>query len=392
MTSVADGLSPAWIVFWACAALLGWTYLGYPALLAVLSLLRRRKNPEPGYEPTLSVVIAAGNEEKSIRRKLEQTLLLDYPPDRLEVLVVSDGSTDGTDEEVSRFTDPRVRLIRVPERRGKTNAQNVAVRECRHEVLVFSDATTVYHPRSLRYLAGNYADPSVGAVSGRYRYFDPEGRSPTGLGSRAFWSYENLIKTAQSRIGTLTGCCGCIYSVRRALYTELAPDIISDLVQPLWVIKQGRRVVFEDRALAYEETTQSTAEEFAMRVRVTTRGMRGLLSVRELLLPWRHPWVSLQLLSHKVLRWLVPLYLLGLLLSSAVLATAPFYGAAFLLQVVFYLAALVGAFVPLHRRFRPAALPLYFCILNAAALLSLVELARGRKYVAWQTVRRPSGS
>jgi cellulose synthase/poly-beta-1,6-N-acetylglucosamine synthase-like glycosyltransferase len=392
MTSVPDWPVPALVVFWACAGLLGWTYLGYPALLAVLSLFRRRDNPDPRHEPTLSVIIAACNERENIRRKLEQTLALDYPPDRLEVLVVSDGSTDGTDAEVSRLTDPRVRLLRVPERGGKTNAQNVAVREARNEVLVFSDATTVYHPQSLRYLAGNYADRRVGAVSGRYQYFDPEGRSPTGLGSVAFWSYENLIKTAQSRIGTITGCCGCIYSVRRDLYTELAPDVISDLVQPLWVIKQGHRVVFEHRALAYEETTQSTAEEFAMRVRVTTRGMRGLLSVRDLLLPWRHPWVSFQLLSHKVLRWLVPLYLLGLLLGSAVLASVPFYRAAFVVQVAFYLAALVGAVVPLHHRFRPAALPLYFCTLNAAALLSLFELLRGRKYVAWQTVRRPSGT
>jgi cellulose synthase/poly-beta-1,6-N-acetylglucosamine synthase-like glycosyltransferase len=391
MTSVPDALEPAAVVFWACVALVAWTYAGYPLLVALVASIVRRTAPAPRGLPRLSVVIAACNEVASIGRKLEQTLALDYPAELMEIVVVSDGSTDGTDEVVAACSDPRVRLLRVPERRGKTNAQNLAVRECRGEVVVFSDATTLYHPRSLRLLAGNYGDRSVGAVSGRYQYFDPEGRSPTGLGSVAFWSYENLIKTGQSRIHTITGCCGCIYSVRRDLYTELPADIISDLVQPLHVIKQGYRVVFEHRALAYEETTQTTGEEFAMRVRVTTRGMRGLLSVRDLLVPWRHPWVSFQLFSHKVLRWLVPTYLLGLFASSALLASVPFYRAAFVAQGVFYLAALVGVFVPLHRRFKPAALPLYFCTLNAAALLSLVELLRGRKYVAWQTVRRAGG-
>jgi cellulose synthase/poly-beta-1,6-N-acetylglucosamine synthase-like glycosyltransferase len=281
-----------------------------------------------------------------------------------------------------------VRLVRVTPRRGKTNAQNVAVRECRGEIVVFSDATTIYHPQALRHLAANYADPGVGAVSGHYKYFDPGGTSPTGLGSIAFWSYENLIKTMQSKIHTITGCCGCIYSVRRSLYTELPADIISDLVQPLWVIKQGYRVVFEDRALAYEETTQSTAEEFAMRVRVATRGMRGLLSVPDLLKPWRHPWVSFQLWSHKILRWLVPTFLLGLLLASAALARQPLYLAAFLAQAAFYGAALASAARLVPRRFKLLALPLYFCTLNAAAFLGLIEVLRGRKYAVWQTVRK----
>src|SRR5262249_8047725 len=151
-----------------------------------------------------------------------QTLSLDYPSGQLEVLVLSDCSTDRTDEIVSTFPDSRVRLVRLPERRGKTQAQNVAAKQATGEVLVFSDATAVYHPQALRYLAGNYQDPGVGAVSGRYKYFDPGDQSPTGLGSSVFWNYENLIKTMQSRIRTITGCCGCIYSVRRAAYTELS--------------------------------------------------------------------------------------------------------------------------------------------------------------------------
>ncbi len=287
----------ALFIFWACVVALVYVYVGYPALLALIAPFVPRTKPKPGYLPTLSVLIAAYNEEANIGKKVEQTLALDYPAEKLEILVLSDGSTDHTDEIIRAFKDPRVRLIRMEPRRGKTAAQNRGVREARGEVLVFSDATTAYHSQALRYLACNYEDPNVGAVSGRYQYFDPEGNSPTGLGTMAFWNYENVLKTLQSRIRTISGCCGCIYSVRKSAYTQLPDDVISDLVQPLWVIQKGFRVAFEDRALAYEETTQSAGEEFSMRVRVITRGIRGLLSVPDILKPWKFGWIAFQLLS-----------------------------------------------------------------------------------------------
>jgi cellulose synthase/poly-beta-1,6-N-acetylglucosamine synthase-like glycosyltransferase len=332
-------------------------------------------------------LIAAYNEEAGIQKKIEQTLALDYPADKMEIIVLSDCSTDRTEEIVKSFTNSRVRLFRAPQRKGKTNAQNLGVESARGEVLIFSDATTVYHQLALQYLASNYADPQVGAVSGRYQYFDPEGKSPTGSGMIAFWNYENFIKTMQSRIRTISGCCGCIYSVRRAVYTPLHPDVISDLVQPLWAIQKGYRVVFEDRALAYEETTKSSKEEFSMRVRVVTRGIRGILSVPNLLNPMRHGWVSFQLLSHKVLRWMVPFFLLLLFAANAALWNQSWYGALFALQVVFYGFAMLTLLVPLHRMWKPLGIPLYFCTLNAAALRSIIEVIRGRKYVVWETVR-----
>ena len=375
------------IVFWTAAFAIVYVYAGYPALLCLMSLFRRRARSEPGYTPSMSVLIAACNEEAGIREKLEQTLRLDYPEEKLEVLVLSDGSQDQTDEIVRSFPDHRVRLVRIPERGGKTNAQNVGVKQAAGDILVFSDATTLYHSEALRYLAANYQDPRVGAVSGRYQYFDPRNESPTGSGTIAFWNYENAIKTWQSKIGTLTGCCGCIYSVRKNAYTDLAPDIISDLVQPLWVIQKGYRVVFEERALAYEATTESTREEFAMRVRVITRGMRGLLSVPELLKPWKHPWIAFQLFSHKILRWMVPLLLLLVLTSSAALMEQPYFRIFLIAQLCFYALALLQLAVPIHRRWKPLGVPLYFCTLNVAALLGMMELFRGKKYVVWQPVR-----
>ncbi len=378
----------AQIIFWLAALAVLYVYAGYPALLyLVASFRRRRQDSDSSYTPSISILIAACNEEATIEAKLQQTMQLEYPADKLEVLVLSDGSQDQTDEIVRRFPDPRVRLVRVAERRGKTNAQNIGVKEATGEVLIFSDATTVYHPQALMHLVGNYQDPKVGAVSGRYQYFDSTHKSPTGMGTIAFWNYENNIKVWQSRIRTLTGCCGCIYSVRRSAYTELAPDIISDLVQPLWVIQKGYRVAFEDRALAYEETTESTKEEFAMRVRVVTRALRGLLSVPELLKPWKYPWIAFQLFSHKVLRWMVPVLLLLLLASSAALYRQPYFRILLILQLCFYGLALLQLMVPMHRWWKPLGVPLYFCTLNAAAALGLVELLRGKKYVVWQPVR-----
>ncbi|MCU1240404.1 MAG: glycosyltransferase, CESA-like subfamily [Candidatus Acidoferrum typicum] len=374
-------------IFWASIGILTYTYLGYPLLLAVISRLISRRSPEPGYTPSLSVLIAAYNEEVGIRAKIERTLALDYPRQKLEILVLSDGSTDRTDEIVKSISDPRVRLLRVEGRKGKTNAQNEGVMCARGEVLVFSDATTIYHPQALLYLACNYSDPRVGAVSGRYQYLDSDGKSPTGLGTVAFWNYENFIKIMQSRIRTISGCCGCIYSVRREAYTALAPEVISDLVQPLHVIQQGYRVVFEDRAVAYEETTQSTSEEFSMRVRVVTRGMRGLLSVPRLLMPWRFGWVSFQLWSHKLLRWSVPFFLLLILTSNVLLAGTSFYRPLLLAQVVFYAVTCFSLVIPLQRVWKPLGIPLYFCTLNAAAFLSVLEVLRGKKYVVWETVR-----
>jgi cellulose synthase/poly-beta-1,6-N-acetylglucosamine synthase-like glycosyltransferase len=364
-----------------------YVYIGYPVLLSVIGFFFKRRQAELGYFPTVSVLIAAYNEEGGIRKKIEQTLELDYPSDKIEIIVLSDCSTDHTDEIVKSFTDSRVRLFRAPQRKGKTNAQNLGVEVANGEVLIFSDATTVYHPLALQYLACNYADLKVGAVSGRYQYFDPDGKSPTGSGMIAFWNYENLIKMMQSRIRTISGCCGCIYSVRKAAYTPLHPGVISDLVQPLWAIQKGYRVVFEDRALAYEETTKSSKEEFSMRVRVVTRGIRGILSVADLLNPAKYGWVSFQLFSHKILRWMVPFFLLLLFASNAVLWNHPGYAWLFAAQTAFYGFALLTLLVPLHRIWKPFGIPLYFCTLNAAALRSVVEVLRGRNYVVWETVR-----
>ena len=365
-----------------------YSYAGYPLFLWFLSRLRPLRQSSPSEDFPLSFIIAAHNEAAGIRRKLEQTLALEYPREKLQIIVASDGSSDNTDDIVREFAGQGVELVQIGGRLGKTNAQNIAVRHARGEVLVFSDATTLYDPQALRYLAGAFCDRDVGAASGRYDYYDPTASSPAASGSATFWSIENWIKRMQARISTLSGCCGCIYAVRRELYTELAPELISDLVQPLHILLQGRRVVFQEKARAWEEATPTANDEFNMRVRVATRGMKGLLSTSDLLMPWKHPWIAFQLWSHKIARWCIPIFLLSLLAGAALLASRERFQVLLLLQISFYGFAFASMLLPILRRSRILSLPLYFCTINTAFLMGMFHVISRRQFTIWQPLRR----
>ncbi len=380
----------ALIVFWVCVALIVYTYAGYPVVLWILASFTRHSLPPPSDHLRVTVLITAHNETFSIEEKLLNTLSLDYPSDRLQIIVVSDGSTDATETIVKRFSSKGVELIEIPIQAGKTHAQNIGVQAANGDVVVFSDATTAYNSDALRVIVGNYSNPLVGAVSGRYLYINPRTVSPTGQGASAYAGYDNTIRRLQSEVWSITGCCGCIYSVRRNLYTVLANDIISDLVQPLHVLKKGYRVVLEPRAIACEFSTSSTRNEFNMRVRVITRALRGLFSVYDLLLPWQFPWIAFQLWSHKLLRWTVPFFLFGLFISSASLLDKPFYRIVFGLQVLFYTFAVLTSAIPLHRYWRSLNVPLYFCTINAAAIGGIFQLIRGQRYTIWSPDRNDS--
>lgn len=376
------------IAFWSAAGLIAFTYIGYSLVILVLSRLVHNPVKRSPVEPKVTYLITAYNEEKNIAAKLEQVLTLDYPADRLEIIVASDGSTDRTDQVVKGFADRGVKLIRVEGRVGKTETQNQAVRQASGDIIIFSDATTRYERSAIRNLVRNYADPSVGAVSGRYEYCNPTGAA-IGLGSILFWKYENAIKTMQTNIRTITGCCGCIYSVRRDAYAPLPADIISDLVEPLKVLEKGYRIVFEPDAIAYEETTEKSKEEFRMRVRVITRGMRGLLYMKTLFNPFRHGFVAFQLLSHKVLRWFIPVFMMIALVSNLFLLGIPFYNLTLALQLAFYALALIGYVAePRNLLAKPLTIPLYFVTVNLASVVAMYRIWRGHKAVTWETVRK----
>ena len=377
-------------VFWGTVGLIIYAYGAYALSVYFLSLVIR--NPirkDEGHKPTVTLLITAYNEEKDIARKLENALALDYPTDKLEILVASDGSTDRTDEIVRDYgrRNAAIKLLRVEGRVGKTETQNRAVPAAQGEIIVFSDATTVYKKDAVRKIVRNYADPTVGAVSGRYNYITEKG-SAMGMATILFWRYENFIKSRQTRVRTITGCCGCIYSVRKALYEPLRRDIISDLVEPLKILEKGYRIAFEAEAIAYETTTEHTSEELRMRIRVITRGMNGLLHMRALLNPFKFGFVAFQLISHKILRWLIPVMMIALLVSNFFLLGHWFYNLTFALQAGLYLLAAAGWLADRHGiRIKAISMPLYFCVMNIACLVSLVNVIKGEKKSVWETVR-----
>ena len=377
------------VLFWFLVAIIFYTYFGYPLLILIISLFVGKKVSRADIEPSVTFLIAAYNEEKSIKEKIEDTLRLDYPKDKLEILVASDASGDNTDNIVKGFQDKRVRLFRVEGRVGKTEVQNQAVKIAKGEIIIFSDATTKYEKSAIRNIVRNYTGPGVGAVSGRYKYFDT-GKTQIGTGTIAFWDYENFIKAQQTRIRTITGCCGCIYSLRKNLYADLPKDIISDLVEPLKILEQGYRIVFEPEALAYETTCQKSDEEFKMRLRVISRGMRGLLYMKHLLNPFKYGYISFQLVSHKILRWLIPLFLTGLYVNNIFLMHKNiFYLSFFLLQSIFYLLALIGLLIDYFpKKIKVFSLPLYFCVVNIASIVALVKILMKKKDITWETVRQ----
>ena len=378
------------IIFWFGATALFYAYAGYPLLLVLVSSLRPRKVQRGESEPTITVIITAYNEERDLANKLENTLALDYPRELLEIIVASDCSSDRTDEIVRSFSARGVQLVRQPKRLGKTAAQNAAVETARGEIVLFSDATSVYQPNVLRAIIPNFADAAVGCVSGRLVYVDPTD-SRIGRGSRSYWNYETFLKTHESRIGSLIGASGCLYAVRRSAYTPLYHEACSDFIIATRMVEQGLRAVFEANAVCTETTNRRTDKEFRMRVRVIAQTFTDLWRHRAMLNPFKSGFYSVQLLSHKVMRYAVPFFLMTILGTSIVLARGSvFYAIVLAAQVSGYLAALGGwALDAAGVRHRLLALPHYFILANLASLIGFYQFLRGERYASWEPIREP---
>ena len=376
------------IFFWACAALLLYAYVGYPALVWAVSRLRPRAVQRAELTPTVTVVITAYNEERDLAAKLENTLALDYPEDKLEIIVASDCSTDRTDEIARSFARRGVRLHRQAERLGKTAAQNEAVALARGEIILFSDATTLYRADVLRALLPNFADESVGCVAGRLIYVDPTA-SGVGRGAKSYWGYETFLKTHESRACSLIGASGCLYAVRRAAYVPMYQEACSDFLIATKMVEQGLRAVYEPAAVCTEETNRRSDRELRMRVRVIAQTYTDLWRHRAMLNPLRAGFYAVELFSHKVLRYAVPLFLFLIFATSLALAPrSSFFTLLAFAQICFYASALAGLVAEragVHTRL--LALPHYFVLANLASLLAFVQFARGERYARWETAR-----
>jgi cellulose synthase/poly-beta-1,6-N-acetylglucosamine synthase-like glycosyltransferase len=371
-------------------AVVVYTYLGYPLLLWLLATLFGREARTAPITPRLTLLICAYNEEETIARKLENSFALDYPAERLEIMVVSDGCADRTDEIVASYADRGVRLVRQAVRQGKVSGLNFGMREATGEIVVCSDANAMYRPDALRQLVRHFADPAVGMVAGAKRLLGQDGVAQAeGL----YWRYEGALKRLDSRLSSVMGATGEIFAIRRALWREVPRDtVIEDFVISMGLVRDGHRVVYDPTAVSEEEASPSFGEEYKRKVRIVAGAWQAIGRLWPLLLP-TYGVVWLQYVSHRVLRWtLVPLLLPVLLLVNFLLADqSGAYLALFGAQLALYGLAVVG-FV-LHRlgiRWKLFYVPFYFAYLNLSALAGAWRFARGAQPVTWEKVRRSS--
>src|SRR5581483_11281452 len=330
------------LLFGGCAAYLAYVYAGFPLLVLLRGRLRRRPFRRDSIEPKVSMVIAAYNEADVVGEKVKSVLSLDYPPERLEVVIASDGSDDGTAEIVRRLGGGRVRLLEL-DRGGKAAALNAAVDAATGDVLVFTDANSILDGAAVRELVGPLADPSVGGVAGNQVYLSPQAGDSSVVGEQQYWNFDRSLKQAQSDAGSVTGATGALYAIRRSLFRPVRADVNDDLLTSLRVIAQGYRLVFAPRAVAYEHVVESASQTFSRRVRVMARGLRCVVVMRELLDPRRYGFFSIQLLSHKLLLRTAVLPIVLLAVWNAVLWNYGwFYRATLIAQACFYVLGVLG--------------------------------------------------
>ncbi len=374
------------VLWWSAAALLAYSYFLFPVVVFLRGRLQRRPYKTGDITPHVSLIIAAHNEARSIGARLDNLLALDYPRERLEVVIASDGSNDGTDAIVRGYAGQGIQLLSLP-RQGKVPALNAAVAAATGEVLVFSDANSMYAPDALRALVRPFADPEVGGVAGDQRYLPKPGAALSGDGEMSYWNFDRKLKHSQSRAGNAISATGAIYAIRRPLYSPVPPGVIDDFVISARVIAQGYRLVFAPEAIAYEHVAQSSGKEFSRKMRTMILGLHGVLLVRELLNPFRYGFYAIQLFSHKVLRRVMVFPLLALLAISPLLwQSGPLYQAATVLQAGFYGCAVLGMLTRETRleRLKILSLPFYFCLVNIAALLAAWNVLRGRRITSWE--------
>ena len=379
------------IAFWSCLAGVVYAYAAYPAVLWMLSTKYGRSRTCPDQDgsekPFVSIMIAAHNEESCIEARVRNALASEYPADRFEIVVASDGSSDSTAAVVRQFTDPRVRLFDFPARCGKAQVINAVVPFLRGDVIVFSDANTFIDPPALGRFVRWFQNQTIGVVVGRLVLRDAAtGRNVDGL----YWRYETFLKTHEARLGALLGANGAIYAIRRRVFAPLRRNtLVDDFVLPLLIrLRTGCDTIYDTQVVAHEETPPLMRSEFRRRSRIGAGGWQSLEVLWRLLSPARG-WIAFTFLSHKVLRWSGPFFLCGMLLANAALISYPFYQAALGCQGLIYVGCAVGAFVPgANRASRVVRLGALFAGMNLALLVGFWRWASQPQHGAWERTAR----
>lgn len=374
--------------FWIALGVVAYTYVGYGAVVSLLARLRPKPVAAGPIRPALTIVVVAYNEAERIAARIENLLSADYPADRLEIVIASDGSTDGTVAEARRFA-PRVRVEAFPVRRGKPAVLNEVVPAARGEIVVLADARQRFDRGALAALVASFADPAVGAVSGELMLLNAGESEPGGDGTAIYWDYEKHIRWAESRVDSTVGVTGAIYAIRRDLFEPLPPaTILDDVVVPMRIARRGYRVLFEPGAVAFDQRAGTPSQEFARKVRTLGGNFQMFASERWLLSP-RQNRLWWQTVSHKGLRLVLPACYATAFVSNALLLNHPFYWWTMAGQGGFVLAAAAGAVLPGMRRAVPvAAVPYAICFLTWATVVGFARFVTGRLRVTWERAAR----
>ena len=383
--------------FWVCLGLIAYTYFIYPLILVcayagaqawrdwqylILRRNRRCTSPDDKSLPPVSLVVSAFDEEAHLQEKITNIRQLDYPHGKLEVIFVSDGSTDRTNEILQNIRDPRINAIFLTVRSGKATALNHGISKAKHDILVLSDAATLFAPDALKKLVRHFFDPEIGVVCGALQL---KGTSESENTEGVYWKYESALRLMEGRLGATLGASGAIYAVRRECHQPLAANnLVDDFAIPMYARRKGYRVAYDPEAVATDFSASTVAGEFTRRIRLA---VGSFLTLREIARISLGNFTSLAFFSHKVLRWFLPFLLIGLLLSSSFLWNEPFYRAVLIGQMIFYLWALAGFFFRNRiQKVRYALLGYFLLAIHVAFLVGFVRVLLGREEGVWQRV------
>nr|WP_297352097.1 glycosyltransferase family 2 protein [uncultured Caldimonas sp.] len=372
-------------LFFLALAALFYTYVGYPVLVAAWARLLPRPVARAPYEPSVAIVVVGYNEAGRMRDKLETCLAQDYPADKLRVVVASDGSTDGMNDLVESYRDRRVTLLAFAQRRGKAACLNDAAAACSEEVIVFTDARQRLNPEAVRCLVENLADPAVGAASGEL-VFVSDDMTPFAEGVDAYWRYEKFIRQQEARAGSVVGVTGALYALRRSAFRPIPPQtILDDVAIPMTAAMQGLRVVFDNRAHAYDRASAAPQQEKTRKIRTLAGNFQLVAMYPGLLLPWRNP-LFVQFVSHKLMRLAAPLAMAVLLAANvALLGRGWFYDVFLALQVAGYGLPVLGALSPALARLKLVKIATAFLLLNWCVVLGAREFLLNKNAHLWRS-------
>lgn len=383
--------------FWISLFIVFYTFIGYAIVLFFLVKLKqllygkRKLLYNLNELPMLTLIVPAYNEVDIIEKKIQNTLSLDYPADKINFIFITDGSTDGTPDRVLLY--PAIRLMHASERKGKINAMNRAMQEVKTEVTVFTDANTFLNSKALINIAKYYADARVGAVSGEKRVHVSDVSDATA-GEGFYWKYESLLKKWDSELFSVVGAAGELFSIKTSLYLPVPPDtILDDFTISLLIASQGYRIVYEPEAFAIENTSADIKEELKRKIRIAAGGMQSILRLKSLLNPLKHPVLSFQYISHRVLRWTITPFLLiiALLLNIIIVLYHHqlIYQVLLVAQLLLYVLALTGwLFERREIKIKLLFVPFYFCLMNYAVIMGIIRFFSQKQSVVWEKVKR----